>query len=123
MLKDILRKTIGGLDGAYYFRHFFFGLLLCGVFISLDFLSKNPKINLPVVAWLLVLLFLYPFSRFVYESIVNFIFGDNVFFVNGIFFIMTKLFTMLICFIFAPIISLIGFIYLYYYHTKNKTFE
>ena len=35
---------------------------------------------------------IYPYSRFVYESIVDFIFGNNVFFVNALFLLATKIF-------------------------------
>ena len=66
---------------------------------------------------------IYPYSRFVYESIVDFIFGNNVFFVNALFLLATKIITMLICFGFAIFIAPIGLIYLYYYHSKNKTFD
>jgi hypothetical protein len=67
--------------------------------------------------------FLYPYSRFVYESIVGFIFGENVFFVNVLFLFTAKFITMLIYWSFAAFIAPLGLLYLYFYHTKNKTFD
>ncbi len=123
MLKDILRKTVGGLDTAYYFRHFFFGLLLSAMLLYPMFTGENATINVGFLTMVLISLFFYPYSRFVYESIVGFIFGENAFLVDGILFLFVKLITMAICFVLAPYIAIIGFIYLYYYHTKHKTFE
>ena len=67
--------------------------------------------------------FIYPYARFVYESIVGFILGDNVFFVNVILLMVVKFATMLLCYAFAIFIASIGLIYLYFYHTKNNTFD
>lgn len=64
--------------------------------------------------------FLYPYSRFVYESIVNFIMGDNVFFFNGIVFLVAKCITMIFCYLFATTIAPIGLIYLYFYHSRRQ---
>ncbi len=123
MLKSVLQKTIGGLDKAYYFRHFFFGLVITGILLAPMFLNEKAKTDIALIVVCTICLFLYPFSRFVYESIMDFIFGSNFFLVDGIFFLLMKLITMSLCFVFAPFISVIGFIYLYYYHTKNKTFD
>lgn len=46
-----------------------------------------------------------------------------MFFVNALFLLAIKIITMLICFGFAMFIAPIGLIYLYYYHSKNKTFD
>lgn len=61
---------------------------------------------------------LYPYSRFVYESIIGFVMGENVFFVNAILMLITKFFTMTMCWVFAIFVAPIGFAYLYYHHSK-----
>lgn len=71
-----------------------------------------------MIALLAINTFLYPYSRFVYESIVSFIMGNNVFFVNAIFMVVVKIFTMLLCWSFAIFIAPIGLAYLYYHHSK-----
>ncbi len=67
---------------------------------------------------------LYPYSRFVYESIVGFIMGQNVFFVNAIFMLTVKFMTMTICWAFSIFIAPAGLAYLYFHHSKaNQSIE
>ena len=64
--------------------------------------------------------FLYPYSRFVYESIVGFIMGENIFFVNAVFMLVTKFITMSVCWVFAIFVAPIGLAYLYYHFSKAE---
>jgi hypothetical protein len=113
----ILQKTFGGLSREYYFRQLIFGAVLAGLMIAINI---NSGLTLPVtfIAILIVNALLYPYSRFVYESIMAFIMGDNVFFLNGIIMLFLKLMTMVLCFSFAIFIAPIGLIYLYFYHSR-----
>ncbi|ABE53889.1 conserved hypothetical protein [Shewanella denitrificans OS217] len=61
---------------------------------------------------------LYPYSRFVYENVVGFILGRQVFFVNAIFMLVVKLFTMALCWCLAIFIAPIGLLYLYFRNSK-----
>ena len=61
-------------------------------------------------------------GKFRYEKILPLV-GDNVFFVNVILLMVVKFTTMLLCYAFAMFIAPIGLAYLYYYHTKNNTFD
>lgn len=70
--------------------------------------------------WRIISQFLYPYARFVYESIIDYILGNNVFFANTILVLIVKLFTMIFCYSFAIFIAPIGLIYLYFYHTKQE---
>lgn len=81
--------------------------------------GKEPA-PLGIYLFFLVSTFLYPYSRFVYESIVGFIMGENIFFVNAIAMMMAKIFTMVVCWAAAIIISPIGLLYLYIHHSKNE---
>ncbi|WP_185714592.1 hypothetical protein [Campylobacter rectus] len=118
---EFIKKTFGGLSASCYRRHLFFGAIFMALYIAL-FYSMGDK---RVFTYLLLIgnTFLYPYSRFVYESIVGFIFGDNIFFVNAVYLLVAKFMTMLICWSFAVFIAPFGLIYLYFYHTKNKTFD
>jgi hypothetical protein len=62
--------------------------------------------------------FLYPYSRFVYERIADFIMGDNVLYGNAFIMMLTKLFLMSMCWSFSPIIAPIGLVWLYFHHTS-----
>ena len=64
--------------------------------------------------------FLYPYSRFVYENVVGFIMGENIFIINFFIMFIVKIFTMLLCWSFAIFIAPVGLIYLYFYHSKTS---
>lgn len=117
-MHQIVQKTLFGLSKEYYFRQFIFGLIVPAFII---FMASHGKNSIPIAMYLLFAIntALYPYSRFVYESIVDFIMGNNVFFVNAIFMLIVKIFTMVLCWSFAVFISPIGLLYLYYYHSKQ----
>jgi len=80
-MRSFFAKTFGGLTTSYYIRQFLFGLLFTVMIISLA--ANGPggigaKPGLIVLAIINTLL--YPYSRFVYESVVGYIMGNNVFF-------------------------------------------
>lgn len=116
-MHPVIQKTLGGLSPQYYFRQFFFGLVVAALIF---FISTQDGRSMPIgmLFFTVVSTLLYPYSRFVYESIVGFIMGDNVFFVNSIVMLITKFFTMAICWAFAVLVAPIGLAYLYYHHSK-----
>lgn len=135
---SVWKKTFGGLNRAYYFRHFVFACVIAVVFIGIQMSSSatlvakgvaNPEnasffgANLFMYVMIAICAVLYPYAMFVYEGIVNFIMGDNVFFINAFVLLAWKFFVMLMMFAFSPIVAPVGLLYLYYHHTKNKTFE
>lgn len=118
-MHPIIQRTFGGLSKGYYFRHFAFGLIFVALFVFLSSQSPDTR-DLTGIILLTVNAILYPYSRFVYESIVGFIMGDNVFILPAILMLFAKLVTMLVCFMFALFIAPLGLAYLYYYHTKQE---
>lgn len=116
-MHPLIAKTFGGLTPQYYFRQFVFGLVF-PVFILLMASNSTQPIKIGMIAFMVVNSILYPYSRFVYESIINFIMGQNVILVNAIFLLFAKLTTILLCWLFAIFIAPIGLAYLYYYHSK-----
>lgn len=116
-MKEIFIKTFGGLSVSYYVRQMFFGVAIATLMVIFTIKGHNS-----VEFWMPVFLFvntaLYPYSRFVYESVVDFIIGSNEFFVNTAQFLLTKLITMSICWFFAILIAPLGLVYLYH-HNKN----
>ncbi|MGB3622337.1 MAG: hypothetical protein WBA20_13390 [Ketobacter sp.] len=118
-MEAIFKKTFGGLSAQYYFRQFIFGLAMSAFVIYMRMHGKSgglPGLNM----WLMVVVstLLYPYSRFVYESITSFILGKNVFWVNGVMLIFIKFMTMVLCWGFAIFIAPVGLAYLYYHHSK-----
>ena len=120
-MSTVISKTLGGLDNQYYFRQLVFGLIFPVLFYFMFSQAKTDTgIPTSMIIFAVVSTLLYPYSRFVYEKIVGFIFGENVFFVNAIFLLVTKFITMYLCWGFAILIAPIGLAYLYYYHSKNE---
>jgi hypothetical protein len=118
-MHPVIKKTLGGLSPQYYFRQFFFGLAITVIYF---FLATQDGKSLPggMLIFTVINTFLYPYSRFVYESIVDFIMGENVFFVNTLFLLISKYITMAMCYTFAIFIAPIGLAYLYYHHSKAE---
>lgn len=112
-------KTFGGLDKTYYFRHLVFGVALSVLFIFLGG-RTNHGLDIAFISMAIINTLLYPYSRFVYESVVGFIMGNNVFYNYAIVMLIAKLFTMIMCWGFSIFIAPVGLLYLYYYHTKNS---
>jgi hypothetical protein len=116
-MHPVVQKTLGGLSPQYYFRQFFFGLLVAA-FVFFMSTQGGRTMSASMLFFTIVSTLLYPYSRFVYESIVGFIMGSNVFFVNIIFLLVIKFFTMAICWAFALFVAPVGLAYLYYHHSK-----
>tara|TARA_R110000822_G_scaffold123106_5_gene257497 strand:- start:12063 stop:12419 length:357 start_codon:yes stop_codon:yes gene_type:complete len=116
-MQEIIKKTFGGLSAKYYIRQLFFGGLFSALIIYVMAQGDEP-IQLSLIALLAINTLLYPYSRFVYESVVGFIMGNNVLFINIILMLFVKIFTMTLCWSFAIFIAPIGLAYLYYQHSK-----
>ena len=118
-MHPVIAKTFGGLSTAYYFRQLFFALLVLAL---MTFVVSGSINGLSFVTFLAMAIntLLYPYARFVYESIVGFIIGENMFFMNVLLMMFVKLITILICWSAAIFIAPIGLAYLYYHHSKRQ---
>ncbi len=116
-MHPVIQKTFGGLTPSYYVRHLLFGsIFLC--FILFVVISARST-NFIGVIFALVNTLLYPYARFVYEGVVDYIVGNNVFFVHAGLMLLTKVTTMAMCWCFAIFIAPIGLAYLYFYHSRR----
>lgn len=120
-MHPVLAKKFGGLSAAYYVRQFIFGLVISGLILyaATRDLDAHP-LQWGLVVFLVINTVLYPYARFVYESVIGFIMGNNVFWVNAILMLFVKLITMGLCWVFAIFIAPVGLAYLYYYHSKEE---
>lgn len=122
-MHPVIAKTFGGLTPQYYLRHFFFGSAVAAFILFVLFKDPHPT-QLGVIAWVVVNTFLYPYSRFVYESVVGFIMGSNVFFLNAFVMLSVKAITIVVCWAAAVFVAPIGLLYLYVHHSRaNGTNE
>lgn len=117
-MKDVWQKTFGGLDRAYYMRHFFFGCMFLGLIVFMT-VQAGAKASYTAVPFAVICTLLYPYSRFVYEGIVGYVMGNNVFFVNAWVMLFTKYMTMALCWAGALFIAPVGLLYLYWHHSKR----
>jgi hypothetical protein len=108
----MLARTLGGLTAPYYFRHFIFGLAITGFVYAMLTQSGRP-FSVANAGILLANSLLYPYARFAYESIVQFIVGENVFFANAVLFLAVKITMMAFCWVLAIFIAPIGLLYLF----------
>ncbi|CAD6513500.1 hypothetical protein LMG28727_00706 [Paraburkholderia kirstenboschensis] len=114
-MHPIIERSFGGLNRAYYIRNFLFGLIFPAM-IYFVFSHGKGAASFGLVAFVICFsilnTFLYPYSRFVYESVVDYIVGRNVFFVNAIMMLVVKIMTMFICWYLAILIAPLGLAYL-----------
>jgi len=115
-VQTILRKSFGGLSSEYYFRHFIFGLVITALFTAV--MIKGGNVRYLLVLTMIVNTLLYPYARFVYESIVSFIMGNNVLFVNAVILFFWKIMTVMFCWWLAIFIAPIGLGYIYFRQQK-----
>jgi hypothetical protein len=116
-MHPVILKTFGGLSPAYYFRHFVFGIVIGALAIYAAAANPQP-IKIGFIALVAVNALLYPYSRFVYESVISFIVGKNTFYLNAFVMLFTKLLTMTLCWALAIFVAPIGLAYLYVHHSR-----
>jgi len=116
-MRDFVRMTFGGLSAQYYLRQLFFGALIVAFVIGMALQGSKP-LQAGVVVFSVISALLYPYSRFVYERVVGFIMGNNVFFGNAIVVLTAKVFTMVMCWVCAIFVAPVGLLYLYFHHRK-----
>ncbi|MFK3973755.1 hypothetical protein ACI2KS_23870 [Pseudomonas sp. NPDC087358] len=119
-MQSFFAKSFGGLNASYYIRQFLFGatfaaLILWVVGSAPGGLSAKPGLAIFVVINTL----LYPYSRFVYESVVGYIMGNNVFFVNALLMLLVKAITMSMCWSFAIFVAPVGLAYLFWRNSRQ----
>ena len=111
-----------GLTSEYFLRQLFFGALIAGLLIYMDFQGRG-EVNYGLIAMAVINTILYPYSRFAYESIIEFLLGNNMFIHNILVFFIWKFFTMTLCWGLAVFIAPIGLLFIYIYKKKQKEEE
>lgn len=117
-----LKCTFGGLPTSYLVRQYIFGILITAIYIKIS-TGNEDEISSIMIVIFTINTFLYPYSRFVYESIVGFVLGENVFYVNAIIMLTAKIMTMLICWAIAVFIAPLGLAYLFFRKSRTENHE
>lgn len=119
-MRQFFAKTFGGLTPSYYIRQMFFGALFAALIVFMK--MRTPSgLTFDAISLVVVCTLLYPYSRFVYESVVGYIVGGNVFYVNAKLMLATKFITMFMCWLFAVFIAPVGLAYLYWHHSRQSS--
>ena len=116
-MKDFFINTFGGLKPSYLIRQYIFGICLALFFANMN-MQGGRELSLGVMSMLVINTALYPYSRFVYESVIEFILGDNTFYVNAIVMLFAKIMTMFICWVAAIFVAPVGLAFIYYKNTR-----
>lgn len=118
-MHPLFHKTFGGLSPYFYFRHLLFGCLMPALFLF--FSSKSPDpVPFSSMVYMAVNTLLYPYSRFVYSTIMDFIRGDTVYMVNGLLLLIWNIVVLMACWTLALVIAPIGLLGIYIYHTRAE---
>jgi hypothetical protein len=118
-MRSLFAKTFGGLSGPVYLRHFLFGAVIAALLIAVSVSGKHQP-NFGFITFVLINTVLYPYARFVYESVVSYIVGNNQFYWNASTFVIAKYLTIMLCWAFAIFIAPLGLIYLFFRNGKRS---
>lgn len=111
-MHQVIARTFGGLPRAAYIRH----LLLCLPMPSLMLIwSSGAPNGLPgaFVLFLIANTLLYPYARFAYETVVDYIVGSNAFSIPIFLALFFKAMTMGLCWALATLVAPLGLLFLY----------
>ncbi len=112
-----IKELFASLNASYLMRQYVFGFICYALLIYIN----KDTLNAQIIVILTISLLLYPFAMFVYDSIVNFLLGDNIVFKSlGLTIILGVIKTVGI-FVFSIFIAPVGIIYLYL--TRGKRLE
>ncbi len=115
-MQRIISRTFGGLKASYYVRQFIFALLPIGFFYYI-LLSLDKPIPMSVHAMLIPNVFLYPYARYFFSSILGFFAGDGTYTLSMYLVLFWKVLAWMLCLTFAVILGPCGLIVLYF---KNR---
>jgi hypothetical protein len=118
-MHPIIARTFGGLTLQYYIRQFLFGAMFAAVFL-IKMNSGDRSLPIFVTIFIVINTLLYPYARFVYESTIDYIMGDNIFILNAVFMLFVKFMTMALCWSAAVLIAPFGLLYLYFKSGKSQ---
>ena len=113
-LIKFIKAVFCNMNPYYYFRHFVFGVAMSAFMLAVAGESRSQIIVTTIICTLL-----YPYSRFVYETVIDFIMGDNVIISNVFLMLGWKFITIGICYGASPFIAPIGLVLLYFLKRKN----
>ena len=114
-LSNLFYNSFAAISPRYYFRHFLIGLIFPAIYMLMPII--NTQLNLLSYILFSINCLLYPYARYVYQTLVLFILGNRDIIDNTPLSLFINLITMALCWSLAIFIAPIGLLYLY---LKNK---
>ncbi|HFF2554292.1 TPA: hypothetical protein ACGB8P_000392 [Listeria monocytogenes] len=116
---QLIRRTFRYVEPFYFMRHYLFsGLLTLALFLI------NPSTpSLPFYFFLGINFILYPFAMATYDSLIDLILGNTIWFTEGVLTIIWVMIRTLLIYSFSLIIAPIGFILLFLIDRLNGNIE
>lgn len=118
-MKALFLRTFGGLNRSYLIRQYIFAATL-GIILLILYAKGNSHTNTFSLIYIVINIMLYPYSRYAYENIVEYIIGNNVFYFNALIMLVVKLFTMVLCFSFAVFVAPVGLAFLFFTQQRKE---
>ncbi|EAK7379305.1 hypothetical protein AADV34_000834 [Campylobacter coli] len=108
-------KVFSNVNLGWLIRHYIFGIIILSFFYF-----ALPTHDFYLFFTLIINLIFFPFACFVWEELKNMLLSDNVFIVNAIFLLLSKIIIKLILFMLAIPIGIIGFLILWFIINKKQ---
>lgn len=114
--KQFYYFSLKGLSSAYYWECFIKGAIVPVILVAIYIYTGKASVSqilLYSLGWLVLLIF-YPFSRFVYDSLMNFLMGNTIFITNAVLLFTWRYLVYAILLCFSIFIAPIGWIILFF---------
>lgn len=113
LYSKIKYQAFMGISRKYYFRQLFFAGIFTAIFLWW-MITKSPKFSLWWCPFYIITALIYPYSKFVYDTITDFLIGDNVIIYESGLFLIIKLVALTLCYGFAFLVAPIGLLMIYF---------
>lgn len=119
MMKRALLRAFGGLDRSYLIKQYLVGLVIfaiCAFIVN----RYGQGLGLYTLLTFIVNTLLYPYARYLFQSMVKAVFGNTVFDKGAAVLTLLRLASIIVCWVAAWLIAPFGLAYLYF-RGGNKT--
>ncbi|OQK43462.1 hypothetical protein CRN46_22085 [Vibrio vulnificus] len=112
-MKQAVLSAFRGLDKSYLVKQYFIGILVCVIYAFIV-RKYGQGLGLYSLVAFSVNTLLYPYSRFLFESLVKFIFGNTRFDKGSGMLVMLKLLSIVFCWSSALFVAPFGLLYIHF---------
>jgi hypothetical protein len=117
---NYIKLAIFSLPTEYYLRQLFFSVLLSGSAYYIATFNEGP-LNTGLMIYICITTLIYPYSRYLYESVISFIMGNNSFYIDISDYLFYKLLTMCLCWSLAIFIAPISLLFLFLNQVRRRS--